>query len=125
MIRKNISEIVSDNIRRIRIDKGFKQTEIAKYLGIRQSSYNKIENNKTSITLNVLEKLSEIFEIPVVKMIEYQIKNENDKLTNELLEELILNVKSNENGLNTKRNTLILLNMIRVYEQLLKKQNNE
>ena len=49
-------------IKELRIQKGLLQQDMANFLGIRQGTYNKYENNKLKITNDIIIKLCLILE---------------------------------------------------------------
>ncbi len=70
-----------ENIKRLRTSANLTQSELAKQLGIKQSSYVSWEQKKSNPTLELLEKLSAIYQIPVRKIIEKDdIKTDESKL---------------------------------------------
>ena len=56
---------VGANIKKIRKEKGLQQKQVALELGIDQSNYNKMENNKREPSLDVLNKLAGLFNVSV------------------------------------------------------------
>ncbi len=56
---------IGQNIKTLRKEKGLQQKEVAVELGLDQSNYNKIENNKREVSIDVLTKLSKIFGVSV------------------------------------------------------------
>lgn len=56
---------VGDNIKKLRKEKGLQQKQVAIELGIDQSNYNKIENDKRELSVDVLNKLSGLFGVTV------------------------------------------------------------
>jgi len=62
---------ISDKIRKIRIDRGLNQQNIADELGIKQSTYNKVETNKTSVKYDTLLQLAQFYKIHVIELISY------------------------------------------------------
>ena len=59
-----------ENIKRLRTSANLTQSELAKRLGIKQSSYVSWEQKKSNPTLELLEKLSDIYQMPIRKIIE-------------------------------------------------------
>ncbi len=51
------------NLKRIRLNKGIKQTEIAKTLGVDRSFVSNIENGKTNPTLSTIASLAKVLEV--------------------------------------------------------------
>jgi transcriptional regulator with XRE-family HTH domain len=63
---KNASfETVSDRLKKIRVEKNISQDFLSKKLGFTQKAYSKIENNETKLNVEVLQRISEILEVPV------------------------------------------------------------
>ncbi len=58
-------ETVSDRLKKIRLEKNVSQDFLAKKLGITQKAYSKIENNETKLNVDVLQRVSEIMEVPI------------------------------------------------------------
>lgn len=49
---------LGSQIKRVRISKGFKQQDFSKMIGLSNIHYNAIENNRRSVTIEVLEKIA-------------------------------------------------------------------
>lgn len=62
---KNNFETVSDRLKKIRLEKNISQDFIAKKMGFTQKAYSKIENNETKLNVDVLQRISEILEVPI------------------------------------------------------------
>jgi transcriptional regulator with XRE-family HTH domain len=58
-------ETISDRLKKIRIEKNISQDFLAKKIGITQKAYSKIENNETKLNVEVLQKISEILDVPI------------------------------------------------------------
>lgn len=56
---------IGANIKKIRKDKGLQQKQVALEIGLDQSNYNKIENSKREPSVEVLNKLANLFGISV------------------------------------------------------------
>ncbi len=69
---------VGGKIKQIRKDKGLQQKAIASEIGLDQSNYNKIENDKREPSVEVLQKLSVIFGVTVDELLN---PNDNKKPT--------------------------------------------
>jgi len=65
MIEKNDFETISDRLKKIRINKNISQDFLAKKLGFTQKAYSKIENNETKLNVEVLQRISEILNVPI------------------------------------------------------------
>jgi transcriptional regulator with XRE-family HTH domain len=103
---------------------GYKQAQMAKLLEMHQGTYNKIENNKINISLDILEKISIIFETTIVEIIEYQKKrNPSDTSITYKLEELIESIKLYESNNNSEHNSLIILTLLKEYSKVLREIN--
>jgi transcriptional regulator with XRE-family HTH domain len=59
-----------DKIKKTRDEKGYTQEFMANRLGISQNSYHKIESGKTKVTVQLLEKVAEIFEVDILKLMQ-------------------------------------------------------
>lgn len=55
---------IGENIKTLREQSGFTQSNLAKYLNVDQSLISKIEKNERSITSDMLDKLSALFGVP-------------------------------------------------------------
>jgi transcriptional regulator with XRE-family HTH domain len=58
-------ETISDRLKKIRLEKNVSQDFLAKKLGFTQKAYSKIENNETKLNVDVLQRVSEILEVPI------------------------------------------------------------
>ena len=56
---------IGENIKKIRKDKGLQQKQVALEIGLDQSNYNKIENGKREPSVEVLNKLANLFGVTV------------------------------------------------------------
>jgi transcriptional regulator with XRE-family HTH domain len=78
-------ETVSERLKKIRLENNISQDFLAKKLGYTQKAYSKIENNETKLNVDVLQRISEILNVPI----EYFFNNS---------QQLILNDFSNRTG---------------------------
>lgn len=60
---------LGENIRKYRLQKDKKQQEIYEAIGVNQSSYSKIENNKYKIDIETLYRIANALEIDISKLI--------------------------------------------------------
>lgn len=67
---------IGNKIRKVRELRNYSRSYVAKQLGIRISSYGKIERNEVSITLLRLEEIAKILQVSVVCLISF----DEDKL---------------------------------------------
>lgn len=51
-------------IKKLRIERGISQEELAKNLGMTRQRYSRIESNQISITFKLIEKIAEYYKIP-------------------------------------------------------------
>jgi transcriptional regulator with XRE-family HTH domain len=66
--------LIGDKIKSIRELKNYTQEYIADQLGITQAGYSKIEKGKTSLSLEKLEQLAVILELPLENIINFEIQ---------------------------------------------------
>lgn len=78
--------MIGEKIRTIRTIKGYSQEYMSNILNISQPAYSDIEKNKTKIDINRLKKISEILEIDINELLNFDEKyifnntfNENSK----------------------------------------------
>ncbi|MWB93072.1 helix-turn-helix domain-containing protein [Flavobacterium sp. GA093] len=64
--------VIGDKIKSIRKLKNYTQEYIAEQLGITQAGYSKIEKGKTRMSLEKLQQLSLILELPIEKIINFE-----------------------------------------------------
>jgi len=65
---------IGENIRRLRIEKGYTQQYMATILDMSDNTFRNIENNKSSPTIEILNKIAAIFEIGLSDIILYEKK---------------------------------------------------
>ena len=63
-----MSNMVVENIEKIRVAKGLTQQNIADVLGMSRATYNKIENGTRELTTSELENLSIYFDVPIAEL---------------------------------------------------------
>ena len=63
---------ITDNIIKIRTAKGLRQKDVYSHLEISKSVYSKIENGGREATVNELIKLSQLFNMSVDEIINYE-----------------------------------------------------
>lgn len=69
MTSQHLITEVGSNIRRLRLDKGKGQTEVAKALGISVAALSKIENGQTDINLSRLIQIAKYFEVSLTAVL--------------------------------------------------------
>jgi transcriptional regulator with XRE-family HTH domain len=60
---------IGENIRKHRIEKDKKQQEIYEAIGVNQSTYSKIENNKYKMDIETLKNIANLLEVDITKLI--------------------------------------------------------
>lgn len=60
---------IGENIRKNRIEKDMKQQEIYEAIGVNQSTYSKIENNKYKMDIETLKNIANVLEIDIIKLL--------------------------------------------------------
>lgn len=82
---------IGENIRQIRLKKGFSQENVAEMLHISNTAYGDIERNTTEVTVSRLIKIAQILEVNYNELIVEISKNDNNKAEVERLKaELLL-----------------------------------
>lgn len=62
---KSESEKFGNNLKRLRIEKGISQGDIARKLDVSRSFISNIENGKTNPTLTTIAKLAKAISVPI------------------------------------------------------------
>ncbi len=75
---------IAGKVKKLRIERGFSQREVAEKLGIRQPNYGKIENGETPITVEKLEVLAEVFDVKISNFFDQESNSYIQKLKNSL-----------------------------------------
>jgi transcriptional regulator with XRE-family HTH domain len=60
---------VGTNIRRLREDRGIKQSEIADLIGMHRSNYSKIETGQREISVAAVDKIANFFNITIDELV--------------------------------------------------------
>lgn len=94
---------IGSKLRRLRMEKGYKQEYLADVLEISQKTYSNMENDKSSISLDTLKKIAQEYKIELIDLIKddkvvIQNNSSNDTSTlngviNNHSEELIIQLK--------------------------------
>lgn len=86
---------ITEQIKRIRKEKGLSQQEVADKLSMNRVQYNRIETGKSDPTMNILQRIANVLDINVVEFFEAKNNNTEVHTVNEpllqkvrLLEEL-------------------------------------
>jgi transcriptional regulator with XRE-family HTH domain len=62
---------IGQKLRKIRELKDYKQAYVARQLGISAVAYGKIERGECDVTLSRLNRIAEIFEVPVLQVLSF------------------------------------------------------
>ncbi len=73
-----IREILGDNIRRFRNSKGWTQISLAEKLDITASFLTMIEAGQRGVSLDLLEKIAAVFDVPVVVLFIDNLTKDSD-----------------------------------------------
>jgi transcriptional regulator with XRE-family HTH domain len=60
---------IGSKLRRLRMEKGYKQEYLAEVLEISQKTYSNMENDKSSISLDTLKKIAQEYKIELIDLI--------------------------------------------------------
>ena len=52
-----------ENIRNLRIDRGYTQKQVAEYLNIKQNTYSQYENGQRQLPIDILIKLAQFYNV--------------------------------------------------------------
>ncbi|WP_339883582.1 helix-turn-helix domain-containing protein [Polaribacter vadi] len=102
---KTIQEILSENLKRIRKNKGYNQQKVGENAGMLASTYSRIEGMKVTPTIETVDKIAKALEIDI-----YSLLNDADVKSNSL-HDRILRIESlseyNQKIINLMIDTLI------------------
>ena len=62
---------IVDNIKAIREEKSLKQIEVATHIGVDKSAYSKIEKGQCALTVEELQKMAQLFNMPADQILNY------------------------------------------------------
>ena len=65
----DLKEIVAINVRRLRHDRGWTQEDLADRVGLSARYVGQIERAQASMTITVLGRIANVFEIEVAKLV--------------------------------------------------------
>jgi transcriptional regulator with XRE-family HTH domain len=72
----DINQLTAERIKEIRTSLGITAKSVSNKLGIAESNYSQMENGKVQITLNRLEIIANIFNVPVDSLIVSERSNQ-------------------------------------------------
>ncbi|WP_426483266.1 helix-turn-helix domain-containing protein [Flavobacterium sp. 2] len=85
---------IGENIRRFRREKDLKAEQVFEQIGVSQSTYSKIENNRCKIDIDILGKIALVLDVDVVQLLSFEKKksqySEFDALINTLEDKIAL-----------------------------------
>lgn len=102
---------IGDKLRKLRMEKGYKQEYMADVLKISQKTYSNMENDKSTISIDTLKKIAEEYKIDLMELISDDkviIQNNSSRenstfqggiIINHLSEELLNQLKERVNDL--------------------------
>ncbi len=113
----NLSMYVSEQIKRIRESLKYTQEDVAHYLGITRQAYSKLENNITTINVNLLENLCSYFKVGLTEFFPEHLL-EGSPFQNGAAENLSYQYFSMRDGMKQKLMTKDILKLISGYASL-------
>lgn len=102
---QNGSIKIGNRLRKLRMDRGYKQEYMAEVLKVSQKTYSNMENDKLSISIDTLKRIAEEYKIDLLELLSndttiVQHNNSNEHSTfqsgiiiNQLSEELLNQIK--------------------------------
>lgn len=81
---KTIQEILSENLKRIRKNKGYNQQKIGEKAGMLASTYSRIEGMKVTPTIETVDKIAKALEIDI-----YSLLNDANTKSNSLHDRIL------------------------------------
>lgn len=85
----NLVEKVGKRIRKLRLDKGLSQDELAFQTDLHQSQIYRLENGKQRFNSDQLEKISEVLGVPIIKFFEFEDNEVGERFNDMKLMEII------------------------------------
>lgn len=83
-----MKETILKNVIKLRKNLGLKQADFAEKIGITQTNYSNFERGRIDISISRLEKIAEVFNVPITELLsiqnfEFSNSNINEELKNE------------------------------------------
>ena len=72
---------IADNLKRLRTQNRFTQSEVADILNVKPQTYNSWENGKTDIKGDFIPKIAELFKVKIEELYKDETKKVNSKFT--------------------------------------------
>lgn len=60
---------IGNKLRQLRMNKGYSQEYVAEILAVSQKTYSNMENDKTSISIEVLKKIAEEYKVDMIELL--------------------------------------------------------
>jgi transcriptional regulator with XRE-family HTH domain len=60
---------IGNKLRQLRMNKGYSQEYVAEILAVSQKTYSNMENDKSSITIEVLKKIAEEYKVDIIELL--------------------------------------------------------
>lgn len=85
---------IGAKLKSLRVEKGFEPLDMAEKLNISETTYRRYERNESAPDLNMLEKISKIYEISISDILKedsytfYNTKNKGDNIGNVVINQL-------------------------------------
>ena len=94
-----IKEVFGNNMREIRQREGLLKKEMAKKLGISESTYREWEKGKADIRISTLEKVSQTFRLPPFAIVDHLFQEKPEKPEREKPYDFEMRIYSKEDRL--------------------------
>lgn len=120
MIDHNQFETVYDRLKKIRLEKNFSQDYLAKKLGLSQKAYSKIENNESKLSVENLQRISEILNVPVEQFFSTNNQPVLNDFSNRTGGDNVIYKNFNEDKIDE-----LYTSLIKAKDELLKAKDNE
>lgn len=96
---------IGNKLRQLRMNKGYSQEYVSEILAVSQKTYSNMENDKTSISIEVLKKIAEEYKVDLIELLSEgkigvhqnnfsDISSLREIIYNHATEELIAQLKS-------------------------------
>jgi transcriptional regulator with XRE-family HTH domain len=96
---QNPSIKIGSRLRKLRMDKGYKQEYMADILEVSQKTYSNMENDKSSISIDTLKKIAEEYKIDLLELLSNDpniVQHNNSNVNSTFQSGIIINQLSEE-----------------------------
>lgn len=69
-MNKDIIDVVAENIKKYRLEKGFSQEELADRAGLHRTYISLLERKKKNVSVRILEKIANALEIDIKTLVQ-------------------------------------------------------